>query len=107
MAKALAASSTEMTWLTSAARGQAHDRALEPVAVPAVAEAGADAGHLRADELDAVVVELLAQGEPGALALEEPGRHHPGVVGGGADGLVQGPVGPGDLDRHVGAAPVG
>ena len=57
----------------------------QPRLGPAVHRFGRDAGDLRADQFDAVVVELLAQPQPRDLALEEPHGHDARRIGDRAD----------------------
>ena len=79
----------------------------QPVAVPAVLQHGGDPGDLGADHLHPVVVELLAQPEPDAVALHESGDADPRAVRHRPDRLVQRAVVAGDLQADVGASPVG
>src|SRR5690606_5113854 len=80
-----------------------HEGALAPLDVPPVRQPGGDAADLGGDELHLVVVELLAQPEPGALTLVEAGRDDPAAAPHGADGLLQTVVAAAQLDRGVGA----
>jgi hypothetical protein len=78
----------------------------EPVAVPAVLQVRRNAGYLRADQLHPVVVELLPQVQPSAVALKEAADADAGVVGDGSDRLLQSAVVPGHLEHDVGTAPI-
>ena len=113
MANASAASSTAMTCetrptaSTRALLGEAQERLVEAGLVPAPGELRRHAPDLGGDDPDPVVVELVAEPQPGAVALVEAGRHDPAVDRDRADRVVQGRIVSADLDRHVGAAPVG
>jgi hypothetical protein len=85
-------------------RDQAHEVAVLPFAGPPVGVAGRRAGDLRADQLDPVVVELLAEAQRLGAALVEAGRDDAGVVAGRADRLAERAVGAGQVDAYVGAA---
>ena len=78
----------------------------EPRLGPAVARFGRDARNLRADQLDAVVVELLAQPQPRDLALEEAHGDDARRVSDGPDGFGQGGRRARHFDAGVGAATV-
>ena len=93
--------------LEPAVRGQPEHRALEPEHVPAAREPRVHRGDLRGDELDPVVVELLAEAQLVRAALREPGDDHAGRVGRAADRLVQRRGRAGQVDGHVRAAATG
>src|SRR5262249_24114086 len=86
---------------------QAHERADQPLAIPAYLQLRREPADLRAHHCDAVVVELLAQEQAGRLALVETERDDPRAVGAGTDRLVQGRDRAGSLDAYVGAAALG
>ena len=93
--------------LHAALGAQADEGLREPQLVPAVVERARDARDLRAHDGDAVVVELLAEEQRFGAALEEARGDHARVVGRRPHGVMERAREPGDLDRHVGAAPVG
>ncbi len=55
---------------------QAQEGLLEAFDGPAVRQLGRDAADLGADQLDPVVVELVAEAQADAVALVEAGGHH-------------------------------
>jgi hypothetical protein len=82
---------------------QPQEGLLEALDAPAVRQLRGDSADLGADELHAVVVELISQAQADAVALVEAGGDHAAAHGDRAQGLVQGRVGAADLDGEVGA----
>ena len=107
------ASANGATWVIRGRRSRSPSccsstaRAPQPRLGPAVAGLGRDAGDLRADQLDAVVVEFLAKPQARHFALEEAHRHDARRISDGADRFGQRRRRARDLDADVGAASAG
>src|SRR4051812_38445677 len=70
-------------------------------------ERRAEAGDLRADHADTVMMKLFAQEQSHAVPLEKTGGDDLRVVGGRPDRLVEGRVGAAELYRDVDAPATG
>ena len=80
-------------------------RLVQSLAAPSLPQRGRQRTDLGGDDRDAVVVELLAQGQRRGGALIEAGRDDRAADSGHADGLVQRRIGAGQFDHPVGPAP--
>src|SRR5689334_24877096 len=87
--------------------GQPEERAVQANLIPAPGDVRRDPADLGADQPYAVVVELVAEPQPDALALVEARGGHPAVDRDRAARLVQRRLLAARLDRHVGARAVG
>src|SRR4051794_7879745 len=92
--------------LEAAGGGQCEDSLRHADLVPTVLQVWCDPGDLRADDGDAVVVELLPEAQCRGPTLEEAAGDHAAAVPRGADGFMQGLVAARHLDDHVSPAAI-